>query len=126
MTITVKTLSPSEIQSAVLQSNQIASAATRTVTSNQFVFFAAFDGTRNDLDSLPLSGLSLSTNAAQLYKQMRDGNLGNSNVATGYFKGVGTNGTLDPTAAVPTSEIKARAEEAYTAFNEAASDWLAR
>lgn len=42
MTISVQALSPSEIQSAILQSDQIASAATPTVTSNQFVFFAAF------------------------------------------------------------------------------------
>ena len=125
MTITVKTLSPSEIQSAVLQSNQIASAATRTVTSNQFVFFAAFDGTRNDRDNLALSGDPKSTNVAQLERQIFDANKGNSNVVTGYYKGVGTNGTWDPTVVIPTSEIRATAEKAYSEFNKAASDWLA-
>ena len=125
MTITVKTLTPAEIQTATLLANQIAGAATRTVTSNQFVYFAAFDGTRNDRDNLPLSGLPLSTNAAQLEAQIFQANVGNPNVATGYFRGVGTNGVVDPTAAVPTSEVKARAEEAYTAFNAAASAWLA-
>ena len=124
MTIVVKTLTPAEIQTATFLANRIAGAATSTVTSNKFVYFAAFDGTRNDRDNLPLSGLSLSTNAAQLEAQIFDANVGNPNVATGYFKGVGTNGVFDSTAAVPTSEVKARAEEAYLNFNKAASDWL--
>ena len=42
MTIVVKTLTPAEIQTATFLANRIAGAATPTVTSNQFVFFAAF------------------------------------------------------------------------------------
>ena len=125
MTIVVKPLTLAEIQTATFLANRIAGAATPTVTSNQFVFFAAFDGTRNDRNNLPLSGVPLSTNAAQLETQIFEANVGNPNVATGYFKGVGTNGVNDPTAAVPTSEVKARAEEAYVEFREAASTWLA-
>ena len=125
MTITVKTLSPSEIQSAILQSNQITNAAVATVTGNQFVFFAAFDGTRNDRNNLALSGDPKSTNVAQIFEQVRDGNLGNASVVPKYYKGVGTIGTWDPTVVIPTSEIRATAELAYSEFNKAASDWLA-
>ena len=84
MTIPVKTLNPAEIQSAVAKTDQIVSAATPTVTSNTFVFFAAFDGTRNNKDDtrdssgkLSLSGDPLATNVAQTWQQVHDGNKGN-------------------------------------------------
>lgn len=45
----VGTLSCTQIQQAQQQSQAIAGAATQTIGSNQFVFFAAFDGTNNSL-----------------------------------------------------------------------------
>jgi hypothetical protein len=120
MTSVVRPLTSSELQSAVTQSNQIAAAATRTVTGNQFVFLAAFDGTRNNRADLILSGSPKSTNVAQIEEQLQQGNIGNPNFASKYYVGVGTGSPLDWTAGIPTGEIVARAEQAYTDFNKAA------
>ena len=55
MTIKIK-LSPAQTQTVIdqdgLAAAAIISAAHSTITSNQFVFFAAFDGTNNDAKNL--------------------------------------------------------------------------
>ena len=51
MTI-VKVLNSSEIAAARSRGNSIAAVATPTISSNQFVFFTAFDGTNNDRTQL--------------------------------------------------------------------------
>lgn len=64
-------LNPSQLQSIyddnMLSAQTIASNA-QQVSNDQFVFFAAFDGTNNDKDNAPAG--EQSTNVWQLYQQV--------------------------------------------------------
>ena len=63
-------LDDKQTQIAYAQARAISDTAeVRAIRSNQFVFFAAFDGTRNDMKDVKLSGNPLDTNVAQLYQQ---------------------------------------------------------
>lgn len=66
----VGTLTQSQVEQAQSQAQAIANSATQTISKNQFVFFAAFDGTNNnanDPSSIPAG--ERTTNVAQLWDQ---------------------------------------------------------
>lgn len=123
-------LDEKQTQIAYTQAKTIADAANiSAVNDSQFVFFAAFDGTRNDMKNVALSGNALDTNVAQLYNQARkiveankDGNL-----SAGYYPGHGTDGSLVASAWLPfqvTQETVNSAQKAYDEFASEASVWL--
>jgi|JI10StandDraft_1071094.scaffolds.fasta_scaffold143859_3 hypothetical protein len=107
MSIIAKTPDAAGIATAQTQAAAIASAAqVATIKANQFVFFAAFDGTNNNRDDVLRSGSLQDTNVAQLETQIKEASTGsnNENVRTGYYPGPGTGDVLDPSAAFPTSK----------------------
>ncbi len=55
MGVTAGTLTQQEIQDAFIQSQRIAASAGQVISSGQFIYFAAFDGTNNDRLDLPQS-----------------------------------------------------------------------
>lgn len=114
--------------SQVTQNEQAAqtlgNAGIKAISSNQFTYFAAFDGTNNDKDNLSLAGDPQQTNAAQLYDQVKATRESNVNLAADYFRGVGTDGKFDLSAAFADVRVEANAQEAYTKFALAAKDWL--
>jgi hypothetical protein len=88
-------LTAEQMQQEAAKQQAMANAANAPATARKFQFFAAFDGTNNDKDNLSLSGSSFQTNVANLFKQAetaRDN--GATNLATGYYKGVGTGGEM--------------------------------
>lgn len=93
----------------------IANAATTDAIANdQFVFFAAFDGTNNDEDK-DLPAGEQSTNVWQLYKQVAQ----TDNLKTGYYAGPGTSAALRHSSWLPsavTEQVIKAAEDAYAAF----------
>lgn len=98
-------------------------AQRRAVPREKFVFFAAFDGTNNDMDDL--SGDAQCTNVGQLWNQYGDGR--SDHLQGGYYPGLGTNGRptketwLPPAVTVGVIET---AEKAYNEYAQAASAWL--
>ncbi|MGB7815549.1 MAG: hypothetical protein WBL28_04275 [Methylotenera sp.] len=123
-------LSESQTLRALGQAKAIAEAAdVGAIKKEQFVFFAAFDGTRNDMGDVELSGNPEDTNVAQLYKQAVKAAKENpdGNLKTEYFEGHGTKGAQVASAWFPgqvTEEAIRTAEEAYGKFARQASDWL--
>uniref|UniRef100_UPI003D0C101E Ig-like domain-containing protein n=1 Tax=Sedimenticola sp. TaxID=1940285 RepID=UPI003D0C101E len=120
------TLTQQEIQQAIQQAQQVAASATQAIQSGQFVYVANFDGTNNDQNDLAESGDSQSTNIAVL-NQMINGQ-SNPNVVSGYYAGVGTDGTLLGSEWIPsqvTQQVIDTAFAAYNNFSAAALDWLA-
>jgi hypothetical protein len=88
MTIIVNQPNSAGIAQAQNQSALIAAAAQpSSITSNKFVFFAAFDGTNNNRANLAVSGSKQDTNVAQLATQVD--NSGNPNVIAKYYQGPG-------------------------------------
>jgi hypothetical protein len=123
-------LNATQTAHAYEQAAAIAAAATpKTITDDQFVFFAAFDGTRNDKGDVARGGNLEDTNVAQLFKQahkVQNDNL-EGNLRTEYYAGHGTEGSLVASAWLPfmvTQESINTATEAYGDFSEQASDWL--
>lgn len=102
------------------QAAVIAAAAQPGVLSpTKFVFFAAFDGTNNDLKNKPQV-----TNVAQLFLQGE--RAGNVNHVAAYFAGPGTPKTLPGSSAVPnqvTRQVIATAQAAYRQFFALASTY---
>lgn len=123
-------LDEKQTQVAYAQARAVADAAeVGVIHSNQFVFFAAFDGTRNDMKDVKLSGNPLDTNVAQLYKQAHQAELANpeGNLKAGYYQGHGTEGSLVASAWLPvkvTQETINSAQKAYDEFASEASKWL--
>lgn len=121
-------LNGAQSERALTQAQAIAEAADiGTIKKEQFVFFAAFDGTRNDKKDIDLSGNPDDTNVAQLYTQAFNASKTNANLRTGYYAGHGTEGTVRLSAALPiqvTKEAIRTAQQAYNEFAEQASDWL--
>lgn len=92
-----------------------------------FVFFAAFDGTNNDMSNLSLSGSQYQTNVANLFDQASLGSVSSENLRARYYPGVGTggtNGNLYNAALAPTGPIFSAATQALTDFARAAQDYL--
>ncbi len=127
MTIAIK-LNEDQIRSihedSLKKSQEIERAAQQgAVPKDKFVFFAAFDGTNNDMDNL--SGDSQCTNVGQLWDQYKAG-VG-KNLHGGYYPGLGTKGRptkdtwLSPAV---TRGVIETAEKAYADFSREASDWL--
>ena len=118
----VTTLSESEIALAQQKANEIASSITTPVVQdNQFVFFAAFDGTNNNGNKPPTDPQS--TNVWQLYKQMQK----TENIDSKYYPGPGTEGTLTASSWLPpqvTQQVINTANQAYNDFARQASEWL--
>ena len=80
------------------QAKKIVAAAQAGAVSTQgrLVYFAAFDGTNNDLTN-PRNAKN--TNVAQLWTQFRPGiGATNPNIGGNYFPGPGTPGTLTRSA----------------------------
>ncbi len=102
--------------------------ATRAVAlPEQFVYFAAFDGTNNDKTRLKVSGTPQWTNVAQLYEQANAQQHTNPNQKKGYYAGVGTSKSVRASgdrANNPTPATVATAQTAYDEFCVAANQWL--
>lgn len=99
------------------------------IKKEQFVFFAEFDGTRNDMRDIKRSGNPEDTNVAELYKQAYQVEKANSesHLVAKYYKGHGTKGSLSRSAWQPaqvTQEAINTAQLAYSEFAETASRWL--
>lgn len=101
----------------------------KVVRNGQFVFFAAFDGTNNDMNEL--KGNFQSTNVGQLWDQylekMNEKKRADPSLHGNYYAGLGTENkpwteTWAP-AAVTKGVIKI-AEKAYDDFAKAAAEWL--
>jgi len=89
MTIIAGTLD-SQQQAISEQQAIIDAAQVGAIRSNQFTYFAAFDGTNND--EFISNGDPQTTNVRQLYEQAFANE--SSELKTGYFAGPGTEGTL--------------------------------
>ena len=120
-----QTETTAQIANAQSQANAIGSASTLTVPKNTFVFFAGFDGTNNIASNPGYSGDPQSTAVGALTKQVADVNPTGSNVAVGYYAGVGTPGTSLGSSVLPTSQSIETAQRAYNDYAQAAYDWLA-
>ncbi len=127
MGVTAGTLTQQEIQDAILQSQQIEASASQALTSGQFVFFAAFDGTNNDRTDLPESRTTQPTSVAELETLVAQQNSANTNVTSRYYPGPGTDGSLVGSEALPwqvTKEVINTANTAYKNFTDEAVAWL--
>lgn len=94
-----------------------------SVPKDNFVFFAAFDGTNNDMNNL--AGDFQSTNVAQLWNQYKGG--ASDNLNGGYYPGLGTSGQPNKDTWLPpavTLGVIQTAKQAYADFAREASDWL--
>ncbi len=123
MTIQALKLDEQKIAYAQDEANAIANSAHNTISDTTFVYFAAFDGTNNDMNDLSVSGNPLSTNVAELSREITQ----TSKVVVGYFPGVGTAGTLPGSSAIPsqvTAQMLITAKDAYNDFAARASLWL--
>ncbi|PKO47330.1 MAG: hypothetical protein CVU29_02655 [Betaproteobacteria bacterium HGW-Betaproteobacteria-22] len=122
------TLNETQTDRTLAQAQAIAAAAEiGAIKKEQFVFFAAFDGTRNDKKDVELSGNPEDTNVAQLYTQAFNASKTNANLRAGYYAGHGSEGTVLFSEALPiqvTKEALRTAETAYNQFAKQASDWL--
>ena len=110
-------LSQADIDLAIKASETIGSAAT-FIGAEKFVFFACFDGTRNDrseFDSIgavinkSTSGDPLTTNIGAIFDAARNAQDVTDYLVAKYYKGPGSPGTISLSASMPeavTSEIK--------------------
>lgn len=103
----------------------INAAQESVIEDGQFVFFAAFDGTNNDMNYHPND--KYDTNVAQLWNQYLVARSGKANLGGGYYPGVGTAGTESQSSWNPTQvtlQTIKTAEKAYSDFCNEASNWL--
>lgn len=94
-------------------------------SSEEFVFFAAFDGTNNNKENLALSGSPYQTNVANLYDQAKVNE--SLRFATRYYPGVGTggeHGNMVNAAFLPSSSVRAAAEKALRELSRDAHAYL--
>jgi len=108
------------------QAQAIADAARSGAVSGtkKLVFFAAFDGTNNDLTT---SGHEKNTNVAQLFLQANAAAQATPDLQANYYPGPGTKGTLsksDWLSDKVTEQVKITAAKAYDDFARQASAWL--
>lgn len=103
---------------------QATAAAVSTVSSNlsanNFIFFAAFDGTNNDRTDLANSGDTVASNIGKIEELVGK----SENVSTAYFAGPGSKGSLLLSSAIPTAEMDLTANRAYDEFRREALTWL--
>ncbi len=113
------------LASNLAEGKKIVAAAKKVVAKGDFVFFAAFDGTNNDMDNLKENAQT--TNVGQLWQQFegRDGALPH---ATGLYRaGLGTRADPWVESWLPsqvTSGAIRKAQQACDEFKRAASEWL--
>jgi hypothetical protein len=103
----------------------VGAAKANIIADGQFVFFAAFDGTNNDMNHHPND--KYDTNVAQLWSQYVVARSKRANLGGGYYAGVGTDGTLTHSEWLPpnvTQQAIVTAQKAYDEFCVQASDWL--
>ncbi len=118
-------LTKQEIQAQVQQVDAIVNSAVRTVGAEEFVFLAAFDGTRNDKNDIPRG--EVGTNIAQLWEQYSTSVSKSSESGGGYYAGPGTVNSLEGSAFLPvqvTQEAVNTANRAYKNFQFQAVEWL--
>lgn len=100
-----------------------------SIQSDQFIFFAAFDGTNNNKANPALSGDPQQTNIGELIDQVNGANDSEtSNVGIGYFPGP-LQGFLKPSTwsnSAVTAQIVSIAEDAYREFAVDAAAWLSK
>jgi hypothetical protein len=119
-------VTPEELRLAQATAIDLGNSSTTAISSKQFVFFAAFDGTNNIASDPSFSGDTQTTSVGQLWDQYKKGNPNNPNAGGDYYPGVGTPGTngatVDPFQV--TRQIHATAEKAYGHFVIQANEWL--
>ncbi|MBD3810941.1 MAG: cadherin-like domain-containing protein, partial [Betaproteobacteria bacterium] len=123
----VSTLTSEEIQQAQQRAQAIAATSTLAIQSDQFVFFAAFDGTNNIRTNPGYSNDVQSTNVGQLAYQADVAAATNGNLAVGYYSGPGTPGSLPGSSVLPTQVTQEAiniATKAYNDFADQAVRWL--
>jgi len=113
------------LNTAQQQVRAIANAARPAAISSadQFVFFAAFDGTNNELETV---GHAQNTNVAQLFLQAHAAAEATPNLHANYYPGPGTKGTLRKSDWLNdrvTKQVKVAAKNAYDDFARQASAW---
>jgi hypothetical protein len=121
-------LSASEVQTLRTQTTQIGASSTPTIRPNQFVFFAAFDGTNNIRTNPAIAGDTQTTNVGQMWGQYESGRGSNRNAGGNYYPGPGTPGTRLGSSVLSgevTGNIRETAEKAYRDFSLEAQRWLA-
>jgi hypothetical protein len=130
MTTIAGILNEAQTEQVLQRAEAVANTAqAEAIKKNQFVFFAAFDGTRNDMKDIALSGNSQDTNVARLYDQVDKEAKRNpeSNIVAAYYSGHGTANAASLSDWFPpqvTREAISKAQQAYNEFARAASDWL--
>jgi hypothetical protein len=130
MTTVAGILNEAQTEQAQQRAETIADTAqVGAIKKDEFVFFTAFDGTRNDKGDIALSGNPEDTNVARLYDQVDTlaKAQGNKNIVAAYYAGHGTENAEPLSDWFPpqvTREAISTAEEAYKAFCLAARDWL--
>ncbi|MDL9998374.1 DUF2235 domain-containing protein [Variovorax sp. J22P240] len=95
------------------------------VPARRFVYLAAFDGTGNDRNNIPLSGHPFQTNVANLYDQAKASE--SDGFRVGYFPGVGTGGSHGHrinAGVLPTPTVHQAAEAALQELTRQARDYL--
>lgn len=130
MTTIAGVLNEKQAEQAMQRAEAVANTAqAEAIKKNQFVFFAAFDGTRNDMKDVALSSNPEDTNVARLYDQVYTLSKiqGSKNIVARYYPGHGTADSAPLSDWFPqqvTKEAINKAQLAYNEFSRAASDWL--
>jgi len=121
-----KKLDAVEISLEQKQAQQVGNAAKGSVGSNTFVFYAGFDGTKNNRDNLSLSGDKQSSAVGLLTQKAKALQKINSNIVAKYFAGPGTETSFSGSSLPGVVSIEAlrTAEKAYAEFEIAANQWL--
>ena len=108
--------------------SELEKAAQQKAKPEQFVFFAAFDGTYNDRQNLKKSNTRQKTNVAMLYEQANSLDEPNPNQKKAYYAGVGTGGHtfggFDAASTTPTPYVVRTAKLAYQQFVTETREWL--
>lgn len=103
---------------------QATASAVSTVSNNlstdNFIFFAAFDGTNNDRADLANSGDTVGSNIGLIEELVEK----STNVVSAYYAGPGSKGSLLLSSAIPTAEMDKTASLAYDHFRAQALTWL--
>ena len=123
---TTTTATLDQLIAAQKAASTVAGTATSPVATTSFVFFAGFDGTRNDRNNLDVSGNAQGTAVDQLESQVEAAKSQNQslNLKTKYYPGVGTPDALPGSAVWPTDQSIATARQAYDDFATAANLYL--
>ena len=74
MTSIAATLTASQTNAVLTTADSIRQAAINTLKPSGFTFIANFDGTRNDVNNVELSGSRYSTNVAAIYTAIQEAN----------------------------------------------------